>query len=486
MPSVKRALLMSTGERYVLLVSNFATTAVVSRILTPQEIGVSVIGMAILAIVLSVREFSSSTFLIQRGELSREDIRGAFTVMFVLTGIAVTVLLAASPVLASVYAEPNLLPYFRVISACLFLDALVVLVNALLRREMAFGKVAAISITNGATGSVATIALAFAGFSYMSFAWAWLIGSGLAACLALALCPHFWMFKPTLANWRAMISFGGYNGSIAILFRIFDALPLLLLGRLVSPNAAALFSRTLLISQIPDKLLLGGAVAVVLPAFSAEVRRGSDLKRPYLAALSIVTALYWPALLVLSVLAYPVVDIVLGRQWIEAAPLVQVVAIALLFSFSFELNYPVLVAVGAIRDLFIRALIVFPISGILLSMAGVFGGLQAAAWCMLVTVPFQAYVALSFVRRRLGLKLKDIAAELWRSAVVALASAAGPLCVAFLSGTGFALSHGLALAAGVLALGGWGAALVLTRHPLVDEIFKSIPGFRGASLRPAE
>lgn len=74
--SVKRALLMSTGERYVLLVSNFATAAVVSRILTPEEIGVSVIGMAILAIIMSVREFASSGFLIQRQELSREDIRG--------------------------------------------------------------------------------------------------------------------------------------------------------------------------------------------------------------------------------------------------------------------------------------------------------------------------------------------------------------------------------------------------------------------------
>ncbi|WP_352705771.1 hypothetical protein [Mesorhizobium sp. M0195] len=35
--------------------------------------------------------------------------------------------------------------------------------------------------------------------------------------------------------------------------------------------------------------------------------------------------------------------------------------------------------------MFIRALIVFPLSGILLSIAVIFGGLQAAAWCMLVT-----------------------------------------------------------------------------------------------------
>jgi O-antigen/teichoic acid export membrane protein len=479
---VKRALLLSTGERYVLLVSNFATAAVISRILTPEEIGVSVIGMAILAMVMSVRDFSSSNFLIQREELGPEDIRGAFTVTFILTGIIAAVLVTASPFLASFYDEPSLVPYFRVISACLFLDVSCNLITALMRREMSFGKVAAINITGAAAAAVATIFLALLGFSYMSFAWAWLIGSALAAGLALALRPHFWMFKPSLCSWRAMVSFGGYNGAISMLYRIFDSLPLLLLGRVVSPHAAALFSRTLLIVQIPDKMVLGGAMTVVLPAFSTQVRQGRDLKRPYLAALSLITVLHWPALLVLSVLAYPAVVVILGQQWIEAAPLVQVVAVALLFSFSFELNYPVMVAMGAIRDLFIRALIVFPLSGILLSAAVVFGGLQAAAWCTLVTFPFQAFVALSFVRRRLELRRREIATALWRSAVVALASAAAPLCVVALSDSGFALSFRQSLVAGLLALCAWVTALILTRHPLLDEIIKTIPAFRRAAV----
>ena len=116
MLSVKRALLISTGERYFLLISNFATAALVSRILTPEEIGVSVIGMAILAIVMSVREFSSTSFLIQREKLSREDIRGASTGLLILTGAIAAFLVGAAPFLAAFYDEPNLVPYFRVIS----------------------------------------------------------------------------------------------------------------------------------------------------------------------------------------------------------------------------------------------------------------------------------------------------------------------------------------------------------------------------------
>lgn len=486
MLSVKRALLMSTGERYFLLVSNFATAALVSRILTPDEIGVWVIGMAILGMVMSLREFSSSNFLIQREKLSREDIRCAFTVMFLLTGIIAVFLVVASPLLAHIYSEPNLVPYFRIIAACLFLDLIFILINTLLRREMKFGKVAAINITGAVTGSLATIFLALSGFSYMSFAWAWLSGSALAAVVAVMLRPHFWMFRPSLKNWRAMISFGGYNGAIAILFRTFDALPVLLLGRLISPHATALLNRTMMIATIPDKLVLAGVASVVLPAFSAEVRQGRDLKQPYLMALSFITVFHWPALLLIMVLAFPAVEIVLGPQWIETVPLVQIVAIALLFSFSFELNYPVLVAMGAIRDLFIRALIIFPASGLIMCAAIYLGGLQAVAASLLLTIPFQAWVALSFVKRRLGLTWRDIAAALWKSAIVAVITITPALAVIIFSGSGFAISPLRGLAAGLLSAALWAVALALTRHPLFGEITRTFAFVRKRALYPAE
>lgn len=486
MLSVKRALLMSTGERYFVLVSNFATAALVSRILTPKEIGVSVIAMAVVAIAISVREFSSSNFLIQREVLDPEDVRGAVTVMFILTGIIAAILIGASQWLANFYDEPNLVPYFRVVAVCLLIDAFFIPITALLRREMHFGMVAAINVTGALAGSLATICLALAGFSYMSFAWAWLIGSTLAATLAVSLQPHFWIFQPSFRNWREMVSFGGYNGATAMLYRIFDAVPLVLLGRLVSPHAVALFNRTTMIGQIPDKLVLGGTMSVVLPAFATEVRQGRDLKRPYLSALSFITVLHWPALLLVAVLAYPTVEIVLGPQWMEAAPLVQIVAVALLFSFSFELNYPVMVALGAIRDLFIRALIVFPVSGIMMGAAVYLGGLQAAAWCMLLTMPYQAYVTLNFVRRRLQLRRRDIGAAVWKSAVVAVATASAPLLMMAYYRSGFGLSPVQGGAAGVLAVGAWISALFLTRHPLYHEIAKILPAMRRSALRAAE
>ena len=348
MSPVKRALFISTGERYFLLASNFIRVALVSRLLTPSEIGVSVIGMAIVAIAMSAREFVSASFLIQRENLTRDDIRGAFSAMLIITGAISGLLMLAAPWLAESYREPNLVPYLHVIAVCLLVELFSTQILTLLKRDMLFGKVAVINISSTITGIAATVGLALLGFSFMSFAWAWLAGSVVAGVLALSFRPQFWMFVPSFKNWRALLEFGGYNGITVVLFKLYDQLPYLMLGQLVSPNAAGLFSRCQTICELPDKILLGGVVQVILPAFAAEVRQGRDLRAPYLNALGLVTAVLWPAHVIIATLAYPIVAVLLGSQWHEVAPLVQIVALASLFAFSFELNYPVLVAKGAI------------------------------------------------------------------------------------------------------------------------------------------
>jgi O-antigen/teichoic acid export membrane protein len=470
MTAVRRALLLSTADRYFTFASNFAVAAAVSRILTPAEIGVSVVGMAILGIALSVREFASSTFLIQREVLTREDIRASSTVMLVLTALIVAVLLVATPALVRAYGEERLGAYFHIVCASLFLDLIAIQIVSLLRREMAYVRIVIIDLAGAVVGALTTIVLALSGFSYMSFAWAWLATSVVAGVISLAVHPQPWIFKPCFSHWHGVVRFGGYNGGIALLYKVYDTVPYMLFGWILSPQAAAIFSRSLMICQLPNKLILGGAMSVILPAFSEQAREGRSLKEPYLHALEIITALYWPAFLVLAVMAEPVVQVVLGGQWHEVAPLVRVIAIASLFSFSFEVNYPVMVAMGAIRQSFFRALATFPASAAILIGAILVGGLHMAAWSTLFIIPFQAVVSMSFVKHRLGISHFDVLLALWKSGVAALASAAGPLCIALALGADWRLSFGHAVVAGAAALTGWLVGLKVTKHPLLEEV----------------
>ena len=125
------------------------------------------------------------------------------------------------------------------------------------------------------------------------------------------------------------------------------------------------------------------------------------MKQPYLRALGLITVAYWPALVLLALLAHPVVSFILGRQWVEVVPLLQVMAVAGLAWFPVMLTSPVLLAVGANRDRVMADLIGRSVSALVLCSAAWFG-IMAMAASKLVTLPFQMVLSLRFVRRHVA------------------------------------------------------------------------------------
>jgi O-antigen/teichoic acid export membrane protein len=469
MTGIRRALAVSTTERYLNMAITFVTTLVMSRLLTPAEIGVWAIGLATATALLAVREFTSGVFLIQRKDLTREDVQGAFSVMLAMSAAVSIVLAAGAPAVAAFYGEPGLVQYLRVAAVAILLEVIAAPLVALMRRDMAFTRIAILNTASVVVFTVVTIALAALGFSAMSFAWGWVAGAGAMSVLAVCLRPDLWVFRPILRSWRGMLAFGAYNGLNVLLYRLYETIPTMVLGRALSLDAAGLYNRALLVCQLPDRIVLGGAAPVILPALAAEVRAGRHLGASYVRAIAFITGVQWPALVVLAILAHPVVLVLLGGQWLSIVPLVQILALASLFSFTAELNYPVLVSLGAMRDLLLRALIAWPLSALVVAGTATFG-LTAAALSFFLIVPFQAYVSVYFVRRHVPVPWRELGAACGRSAVVTLLSAAGPLSVVAALGFRFDMPVLAAVLAGMLAAAGWLAGVWLTQHPFVHEI----------------
>jgi O-antigen/teichoic acid export membrane protein len=351
----------------------------------------------------------------------------------------------------------------------------------LLRRNLAFGSLAVINTASAAVVALATIVLALAGFSYMSVAWATLAGAGTTTVLAFYFRPDLSILCPAFRSWSNVLRFGGYQGASHVINRTYEALPQLVLGHLLPHAAVGLYNRAVLVSDIPDKMLLASVSYVAFPALAAETRRGRSLKEPYLRALGYITVLFWPALVVLGILAYPAVLILLGDQWLTVVPLLQVMAIAGLAWFPVMLTGPVLMAVGANRDRVLAVLVTRAVAGITLCGAAYFG-VMAMALSRLAILPFQMIVSLWFVRRRVAFLWRDLWAALWKSAVVTASSAAGPICVVALSDSGIEVGMAETAIAVVLAAAGWLAGVLAIRHPVLLELCQGIDALLATSL----
>jgi O-antigen/teichoic acid export membrane protein len=470
MIGVKRALLLVTVERYFGMVVQFALIAAVSRLLTPGEIGVCAIGMGIIGIAFSLRDFATSDFLIQRKTVTREDVRTSFTLLLGLTGLITAVMFVLAPWIAGYYGETGLSCFLYLIAATGLLEVVRLPITALLQRDMAFGTLAMINMASVALSAAVTLTLAMLGFSYMSFAWAGLCAAATATVLSLYFRPYLWIFRPLLSSWRAALTFGSCYGSTGLLYKIYDSFPQLVLGRIVPISAVGLYNRANVIYGIPERFLLSQVSSVAFPAFAARMREGHSVKQPYLQAISYLTGVHWPALIIVALLAHPIVAFVLGEQWISTVPLVQIMCGAGLFWSPVILTHQLLIAFGAKHNL-VPSLIARPTAALVLCGASFFG-LTALAASQLLTTPFQLYVALRFIRLHVPFRWGELVAAAWRSALITACTAAGPTAVIVLAGFRANLSIGAALVAGLLSACCWAGGLWLTSHPLLHEIEK--------------
>jgi O-antigen/teichoic acid export membrane protein len=469
MTEIRRAFLWASVGRYLVMTVNLAAAAVMARLLTPDEYGISVLGGAVFAVAEAIRALGGGAYLIQKRELTSDDVRSSFTVSLAVTIVLTVALVLLSGPLTRYFVTPDLGRYIEAATLGFLTGPFVYPISALMSRQLAFGTIALIGVVTATINAAASIWLASLGFSFMSFAWA----SAISAIAGMLLYLYAWndssIFRTRVRGCRSVIAFGAYDSATAVLYQVAETLPYFIFGRLLNVEAVGLCQRAVTLSLFPERVILAGVGAVALPALARQVRESGSLRQGYFRAIELITAALWPALILLALLASPVVTVLLGRQWQEVAPLVEILALALLFSFPASLHYPVMVAAGSIRYMPPVVVLQSVVSlGILIVAAR--QGLRAAAFSMLLIVPLNSLLSLLLVRFVVGFHWIDLAYAVRNSAACAALSAVGPVIVALATRRLPDMPLAMAALATLLAACGWFGGLWLTRHPLLDEV----------------
>jgi O-antigen/teichoic acid export membrane protein len=472
MPGLKRAFLLASAGRYVVTVVGLATAVIMARLLTPAEYGLSVLGTAVVLIADAVRGLAGGNYLIQTPELSSEKIRTSCTISLLVTLVMVSALALLARPIAAYYGIPGLEHYLQVTSIYYMLGPFSYPIMALMTREMAFERLTLIAVVTAVVNGAMSIVLAELGFSGLSYAWA-NVGSVAAS---VSLCFFFYrdlsIFRPLLREWRSVLGFGVFDSMTGVLYRLWENLLYLILGRVLGAEAAGLGQRAILLGQFPERVILAGVGAVALPALSEKARLGQDLKQSYLRAIEYITAVQWPALMLLVFLAHQAVEIVLGRQWLEVAPILQIFAGVALFNFAVGLDLPTLVAAGAVRYLPAIVLVQTIVSAGLWWFGARYGLYGAAASCF-VSVPINVAISVSVVRSQVPFSYGELAGALQKSIVLLGLSAVGPAVALSAAGWRADVSIQTALVAVILCAIAWVCGLRLTGHPLGRDLFSA-------------
>jgi O-antigen/teichoic acid export membrane protein len=471
MTSVRRSIFFSAAERYASLVLFFVATAVLSRLLTPKEFGIYAVVNALTAVIAaSFQEFGGANYLIQRRELSRANVRTAFTIMLGISALIGVALFALADALSQFFEQDSLRSGIAVSALNFLLVPFSGTVSALFRRDMEFGKLAICNLAAGAAGAMISIALAMSHFSYMAPIWGGVAGNVVLTIMLLIWHRDFGAFRPSLLEYRDIIGFGLYSSGVSVINVFYNLAPQLFLARILDFASVGLYSRATNITQVFDKLVMQVLNPIIMPAIVARSKAGADMRGVYLEAIQLLSAVQWPFLVFVAILTRPIILIWLGQNWLEIVPLVRVLCIANMALFAACLSYPVLVAVGSVRDALVSSLISLPPS-LLVILCASFFGVQAVATSALLTLPFQAAVALYFIGRHLAVGPGDLARTLLKSGVVTATSASAVAGCAALIDAGIVTPFVGLISASCAAALCWWLGLTLTGHPLLRRLY---------------
>lgn len=470
MSKVRKSILLISGQNYIGFALQLLSSIVIARLLTPGEIGIYSVAMVFLGFAYTFRDFGVANYLVQEKDLTPDKIRSAFA-MTLMTGwtLAIAIWLG-SGIVAAFYHEPGIREIMHVISLNFMLIPFGVIPMAYMNRQMDFAHIALIRITSTVVSTVASITLAYSGFSFLSMAWGSVAGIVSTFFLAQLWRPAGLPLLPGLKSIRQVASFGALSSLMMILNDLSQGAPDMILGRLSGMATVGYFGRAMGLLSMFDKFVMGSLWGVAMPHFAEQSRKEGGIKDTFLSAMSYITVLAWPFYICLGFLAHPVIVVMYGDQWESSVPLLRLLCISSVITAPYLLMSTVMIAIGQMKQSLYQIAIHVPVRIVFLLLSAQFG-LVAVGATFIVSSLIDSTVCYIQGRSILHVNLPEIASALSKSAGVSIVAMLPALFV-FILEDGILTGHlWMQLIVGMAGCtAAWLAAIFWFRHPLRLEM----------------
>lgn len=480
--TLRRSLFLSFAQRYAALIIQFGATMVLSRLLTPYEIGVFSLCAVTVGLAHTLRDFGVGEYLVQEKSLTRDRLRSAFGLTLMIAwSLGLLLWVAASP-LARLYGEPGLGVVLPILALNFILLPLGSPAFALLTRDMRFGAIFVIQTLAAVVQAALAIGLAWAGFGYMSLAWASLAGTACMVLMTSGYRPRDTWVLPGLREWRHVGRFGLMASASNLLDEANRNAHEFILGYNLGFRAVGLYSRANGLVESFHNAFTAAILRVLLPSFAAVHHAGDALGQRYGQAVQYFTSFAWPFFAVAALLASPMLGVLFGPQWSEAVPPMQILALGGMVYSLCAFAPQVLTASGNIKLRLRVQLVAFPVQIVLVILASLHG-LAWVALAMASTGVFVLFLYQRALRSAIGFSASDLIKACRSPLELTLGAVAMPLLlVSFRNELGLPMLSEL-LIGGLGAALGWLAVLGLRRPPLAEEVWRGLALLRRVGSR---
>ena len=420
--SVARSAGWAGASQFGRTLVQLATAAVLARLLDPADYGLMAMALGISALATIFRDMGTGAALVQR-EGFDDRLVVAVLRLNVIVGLALSLLcLALARDIANLLAEPRLAPVLMVLAPSFFIASLGVVPQSCLERESQFRALAGLELASVTGAALIAIAAAYGGLGVYALVAQTVSAAVLSTLLLWWRCPWRPRGDGTLRDAAPLLGFSGNLLAFNLLNYVHRNADTFLIARFLGASDLGFYSAGYRVILFPLQNLTFVLARVLLPAYSREQGRPSDVATHYLELLGGIAFVTAPLTAMVWAIREPLVTLLLGSRWTEAAHVMAWLAPVGLCQSLVSTSGSVFLAFGktdVLRNLGIMS-VPFLVGAIVIGLPWGIEGV-AAAYCVANVI--WVYPVLSRVMRIFGESFASALRAVWRPVLVALGAA---------------------------------------------------------------
>ena len=374
---------------------SFARTAIIARILSPEQFGL--FGIASLALILIeiLTETGINVFLVQEKEKIEKYISTAWIVSIVRGILIFLTLIILAPVIGNFYSSPNAVILLFIVSFVPLIRGFINPAVAIFQKELQFSKEFYYRSSIFFVESVVAVVLVLKTHAPEGLVWGLVAGALYEVIVSFIIIRPAPRFSFNFTLMKNVISRGKwvtFSGIFSYLFHNGDNI---VIGKMKGVGALGIYDMAYRISMLPITEVADVVAKVTFPVYVKIAHDKKRLQKAFIKSLVVVSMLCLPIGAIFILFPKEIILILLGNKWLEAAQVLQVLAIFGVVRAISGVSSSVFFAVQKQEYTTVITLVSFATLAIsiipFVNMFGLIGAGLAAVLGSLTAVPFIIY-----------------------------------------------------------------------------------------------
>jgi PST family polysaccharide transporter len=319
---------ITVGVQVVRTLVDLAAGMVMARLLTPSDYGLVAMVLPVTGLIALFKDMGFSAATIQKEEINEAQVSLIFWINIAVAVLLALECLALSPLVGRFYGDARTATIMMALAGTFILSGLITQHQALLTRQMRFGRLAAIDMAATLARAATGVTTAWLGWSYWSIVAMSISGiavNGLAVWMAEAWRPG----RPAGASgMRAILGFGSCLTASRLCLFVAGNADKLLIGKLLGAAPLGLYNRGFQLLLLPVEQIYTPASSVMLSTLSRVAAQPARFRKAVRDLAELMLLTITPVTAILLVLAPETVRVLLGPAWMEAVPVFRGLALA--------------------------------------------------------------------------------------------------------------------------------------------------------------